>query len=143
MQGLLYLACCSQRSESSQMILLYCKVKQLFRATAAWMLEGTFQGSNQNQRLEWIFYAGEDSPLNSLYTGLSRSIVQTNQPTNHLIWKSIGLVLNTFFVLCLFLGFSSSFIFEFVSEVCRSKLIINVGINNHILLLLYRENIYI
>ena len=74
------MACCCQRSVSSNMSLLKCKVKQLFRATAACMLEGTFQGSNKTVGFEWIVYAGEDGHLNSLYTSLSQSIVHTNQP---------------------------------------------------------------
>ena len=34
--------------------------------------------------IEWIFYAGEEGPLNGLYRGLSRSIVQTNQPEDRI-----------------------------------------------------------
>ena len=62
-------------------------------------------------------------------------------------WKSIVLdfkilvcVMSIFSFFFFFLYFSSSLV---LSQDLLSKLIINVAINNHIILLLYEENIYI
>ena len=44
-------------------------------------LEGTFQWSNWSWRLEWMFYARDKGPLNSLHTDLCVPIHST-QPTN-------------------------------------------------------------
>ena len=57
---------------------------------------GLFKGNTPDWRLEWIFYAGEKGLLNSFYTGETRSIVPTNQPTKgQCLFKSLRKICST------------------------------------------------